>query len=138
MNPERTLEERLRRLPLRPPPESLDAWLRRRRAFRRRRAVWALAAAIVLAIGGAAGILFLARGGGSDDRITTAEAAPLRIDQTWSRTIDGGTVLIDNGPHRLLERQTLRHVWWRDPEQDVRYEVTVPQTEIILVAERPY
>jgi catechol 2,3-dioxygenase-like lactoylglutathione lyase family enzyme len=138
MDPERTLEDRLRGLPLRAPPPSLDAWIGRARHARRRRAGWALAAAAVLAAGGAAGLLHFGRGDGRDGAVAAADAAPLRIDQTWSQTLDGGTVVLDDEPHRLLERQTLRHVFWRDPDRGARYEVTVPQTEIILVAERPY
>jgi hypothetical protein len=131
MDPDRMVEARLRGQALRSPPASLDRWVGRRGLWPRR-AAWA-AAAVLLAAVGAAGLAFLA----GRDRRPGADAPPVRVDRTWSRTLDGGTVLLDDEPHRLLQRETLRHISWRDPADDARYEVTVPQTEILLVAERP-
>ncbi len=130
---ETDLERTLRQFPLAAPPASLDDWVRGRRRRPWRRAALLAAAAILVAVG--AGALVHLRPGAADD----ADARGIEARETWTRTSDEGIVVLDGeGPHRLIERDTVRRIWWHDPERDVDYEVTVPEREIILVAERSY
>jgi len=129
------LNERLRRMPLRQPPPSLDRWVSRH--TRRRRALrlgTGLAAAAVLAA-----LWFVARGVPHHRRAPDEALKPVRVERVWSRVADDGLVILDaDTPYRTFRRWTVRYVWQRDLLTGAHFEMAVPAGEVVLVAQELY
>ena len=51
---------------------------------------------------------------------------------------DGVVVLANNTAVRQLRRQTIRRVFWRDPQRNIHIEATVPCEQVVLVREVTY
>jgi hypothetical protein len=136
------LEDMARRLPLRQPPPSLDRWVRARMR-RRRLTAAALAAAAAAAVAAALWVVAHPIGPGPlpgrPGEAAPADLTPVRVERICSRTFDGGTVLLGSGkPYRLLRRETVRFIRWRDAGPDGSREIALPRRTIILVPEEPY
>jgi hypothetical protein len=141
------IEDILRRLPLRKPPDTLDG-----RAIPARgipvRLAWAgvaaaVAAAVVIAVlvhqAGQRNAADLGRprqvaSAGSSATSVEAAADPVRLERTWSRTDYEGLILLDDTvPMRKFRWHELQQIQWTDPARGIQYEVTVPREKIILV-----
>ncbi|MGA2254993.1 MAG: hypothetical protein ABSG53_10050 [Thermoguttaceae bacterium] len=155
------LEELLLRQPLIEPPASLERRVHRR--FRNRRAWrawkrwrWPTAAAGILAAGILAAVYVLAprgagkstspetatsalQGAGPSDSGSATPAHPLRVEFDRSVLLDDGVVVLENKTAvRQLRRQTIRRVFWHDPERNIRIEATLPCEQVVLLREVTY
>jgi hypothetical protein len=135
------IEEMLKRMPLAPPPASLDGWVARRRC--RRAEAWVgvgvglAAAAVVVATAWLAGGMGAVDGGGAAPPVATAEA--VCIERVWSRVADDGVVVLgDEGPFRQWRKRSVRYVWCREPGEDAAVEIILPREDVILVACETY
>ena len=59
-------------------------------------------------------------------------------DVTLTRNVDGGTIVFDNTPTRVVIEQQLRHTQWFDPQKNTTMTLTKPQQNVKLVALEPY
>jgi hypothetical protein len=158
-------EELLRRLPLRPPSDALDARVlplleRMRPGGRVRAFVMGLAAAAALAAGVAPVIIqrhhptapspvvhslpptVLAVSQGKAPTAAPrrlALNAPFAWEQTITRVADGGVVSRGGGlPAQYYRRQSVRQVVLFDPKHGTRVAVTIPTDEVVLRPIHPF
>ncbi len=137
------IEEMLREIPLRKPPESMDA--RVLRGPRPRVIPWvalggAVAAAIVLAA------FLLPRppvGEPLPPQETPGPAEqgfePVSVEETVSRTSYEGLVIPDEKtPMRVFRRRVLERTWMLDQQSGYTVEMAVPREEIILINAEMY
>ena len=82
-----------------------------------------------------------ATSGANDDPTLIASTAPSNepIERAlWWRTVDQGTVYIDDTPMRQLLRQQVEELKYRAPDGTESVQVNVPRQEVMLVAYNKY
>jgi len=69
----------------------------------------------------------------------TAVTAPPSVDQiTFTRDVDGGTVVLDDAtPLRVVRQQTVHKTQWFDPAENATFSVTEPVERVGYVRLRP-
>ena len=67
------------------------------------------------------------------------DAGPVVDQVTFTRDVDGGTVVLDGQtPARVVRQQTVRKTEWFDPKEKATYQVTEPIEKVDYVPVRPY
>ncbi len=155
------LEELLLRQPLSEPPPSLDRRVRRRFLERRVRQAlkqwrWPTAAAGVLAAGLLAAscwpwrptsagptppsmIPVASEQAAAPNAVPAAPLHPVCLEFDGSVLLDDGVIVLENNTAvRQLRQETIRRVFWHDPERNIRVEATLPCEQVVLVREATY
>jgi hypothetical protein len=147
------IEHSLKRLVLRSPSPELEAkvWrtLRRPRAVGRlRTACFAIAASVAVAAGSvpllahylrATSVKTVVDSRSQPPAHVTPASGPLRVERQIARVSDDGVIGTANGvPVQLYRYRALRQVWYFDPRNGKKLQVTVPQSEWVLVPVRTF
>ena len=153
---QKSLEEKLREVSLRPPPPELEkriasALRSQRRLFRwsrmRRGAIWggmAAAAALFLGVGVAfwTGSLSLPQEEPPTARGTVAADEgfrPVHAENRLQNKVDEGIVFLQNGlPARQYRFEFVDRVVWENPRDGSKMEMEVPREEVVLVPVRTF
>lgn len=115
---------------------SLFGWARRGD----KPAIEASGTAPVLARAGRETATEIAKNGDPPRRIVVERIfrEPVELDSVLIAEHDEGTVLVSsNRPYRRVRHDYVDHMRWHDPEQGVRYSVTAPRSEVVLVSMDP-
>jgi hypothetical protein len=82
----------------------------------------------------------LAGGGGSSGTpVVSNPTAPVMDQVTFTRDLDGGTVVLDDQtPARMVRQQSVRKTEWFDPREKATYSVTEPIEKVGYVPLQPF
>jgi hypothetical protein len=67
------------------------------------------------------------------------QLAPAAMEENlWTRDVDGGMVVSDQGPMKVLKEQTVRQRRWVDPQDGAVYSLTEPGEKVGYVRVKPF
>ncbi len=67
------------------------------------------------------------------------QVAPAAMEESvWQRDVDGGMVMGDEGPMKVLKEQTVRQRRWVDPRDGAVYSLTEPGEKVGYVRVKPF
>ena len=152
---EEQIEDVLRNLPLRRPPDQLDQRVQSALGWRRIQGhSWVLA--LLFATGGFV-LGYALKGPSSTVRppsIVKAPGAdgplsdlvdgslsfdPQRIDWSTNQLLPSGWFVVDDGPPiQALRRQSVNRTLWIDPTRQITVEMQRPREQMVLIRQTPY
>ena len=137
------IEELLNRMPLRRPPDGIDARVLAARTRRGRTVGWLVSAGVAAAAVLLAVALYehvtAPRLTDPGDPAQVAEApTPLSMERQWTHVAYEGVVAPDGEPMAKFRRRVVQQLEWIDPDDGARMEMTVPREDVILIKATVY